>query len=328
MVPLRLYYAIKPLIPRRVQLMLRRLLIRGKLPSYKDIWPICPEAGKAPAGWTGWPEGKRFALVLTHDVDTARGYERCPRLLQIEEELGFRSSVFFVPERYSISADLRHNLTSRGFEVGVHGLNHDGKLYESEDAFQRRAVRINHYLKEWECSGFRSPAMHHNLDWLGNLDITYDASTFDTDPFEPHPDGMKTIFPFWVRRNNGADGYVELPYTMSQDCTLFILMKEKGIELWKKKLDWIAEHGGMAHLITHPDYMGFDGNQTFDTYPVERYTELLRYIKQRYEGTYWLALAREVAGFWSERCRNPEEDTTSLPQSATESVPSLSQKAY
>jgi len=310
---MKLYYAIKPLIPRRVQLMLRRLWIRSMLPSYKDIWPICPEAGKAPEGWTGWPEDKRFALVLTHDVDTARGYEKCSRLIQIEEQLGFRSSVFFVPERYSVSADLRHDLTSRGFEVGMHGLNHDGKLYESEGEFQRRALRINQYLKEWECSGFRSPAMHHNLDWLGNLDIEYDASTFDTDPFEPQPDGMKTIFPFWVRRNDGTDGYVELPYTLPQDSTLFILMKEKGIGLWKEKLDWIAERGGMALLITHPDYMDFRQQSALEAYPAGYYEDFLNYVREKYDGLYWQVLARDMARFWVEtqiQSENPTHDKT------------------
>ena len=40
---------------------------------------------------------------------------------------------------------------------------------------------------------------------------------------------------------------------------LFILMKEKNIDIWKQKLDWISEHSGMALLNTHPDYMNFDG---------------------------------------------------------------------
>jgi hypothetical protein len=40
--------------------------------------------------------------------------------------------------------------------------------------------------------------MLRNLDWLGDLNIQYDGSTFDTDPFEPQPDGAGTIFPFWV----------------------------------------------------------------------------------------------------------------------------------
>jgi len=262
------------------------------------VWPICQDAGIAPKGWPGWPKQKKFALVLTHDIDTDRGQDKCRQIIRIEEELGFRSSVFFVPERYSVSSDLRHYLASHGFEVGVHGLNHDGKLYQSKEMFQRRAVQINQYLKEWNCSGFRSPSMHCNLGWLCNLDIRYDASTFDTDPFEPQPNGAGTIFPFWVPGNGESKGYVELPYTLSQDSTLFILMKEKGIRLWKKKLDWIAEHSGMALLITHPDYMEFDGQLAFDTYSAEYYEEFLNYIKTKYEGQYWHVLPKDMASFW------------------------------
>ena len=50
--------------------------------------------------------------------------------------------------------------------------------------------------------------MLHNFDWLCDLNIHYDASSFDTDPFEPQPDSVNTIFPFWVDRRNGS-GYVE-----------------------------------------------------------------------------------------------------------------------
>ena len=49
------------------------MLVRYQREHYKDVWPIDERAGSAPAGWTGWPDGKRFALVLTHDVDTAPG---------------------------------------------------------------------------------------------------------------------------------------------------------------------------------------------------------------------------------------------------------------
>jgi len=322
---LELYYAIKPLIPRKIQLMLRRLMIRSMLPSCKDVWPICQQAGNAPEGWTGWPQGRQFALVLTHDVDTARGQERCSKLVEIEERLGFRSAIYFVPERYSVWTDLRRDLTSRGFEVGVHGLNHDGKLYESKGKFQKRAARINQYLEQWQCSGFRSPAMHHNLDWLGLLDIEYDASTFDTDPFEPQPDGVQTIFPFWVPRKEGTEGYIELPYTMPQDSTLFNLMKEKGIGVWRKKLDWIAQCGGMALLITHPDYMAFDGRTERETYPVERYAELLRYIKDKYEGQYWHALPREAAGFWLKQPDHSEEFTMPFSRSTITSETKVEQ---
>ena len=107
-----------------------------------------------------------------------------------------------------------------------------------------------HYLKEWNAVGFRSAFMLHNLDWIGDLDISYDASTFDTDPFEPQPDGANTIYPFWVARpslnsqpssiNHPRSGYVELPYTLPQDSTMFLFLEEKSNEIWRRKLDWIA----------------------------------------------------------------------------------------
>jgi len=36
-------------------------------------------------------------------------------------------------------------------------------------------------------------------------------------------------------------------------------MKEKNINIWKHKLDWVASKGGMAFLNTHPDFMNFNG---------------------------------------------------------------------
>ena len=197
--------------------------------------------------------------------------------------------------------ELRTEPTAAGFEGGVDRLNHDGKLYSSRAEFDRRAERINRYLKEWGAVGFRSPAMHHNLEWLKALNIEYDASTFDTDPFEPQPDGVGTIFPFWVAREDGT-GYVEIPYTLPQDHLLFVLMKEKSIDIWKKKLDWIAEKGGMALINTHPDYMHFgDGKPGLEEYPVRLFAQFLEYVKDRYEGRYWHALPREVARFWREQ---------------------------
>jgi len=134
---------------------------------------------------------------------------------------------------------------------------------------------------------------------LHSLDIEYDASTFDTDPFEPQPDGVGTIFPFWVPGQNGRPGYVELPYTLPQDFLLFILLQEKGIGIWKKKLDWIAQHGGMALFITHSDYMDFHNSNHYEKYPPQYYKDFLNYIKTRYQGQYWHALPREIAKFWA-----------------------------
>ncbi len=286
-------------MPRGLQIALRRILLKRKLQTTDKIWPIDHGAKKPPEGWTGWPGNKRFALVLTHDVDTAKGQEKCRLLMELEKDLGFRSSFNFVPRRYVVRADLRNALTDDGFEVGVHGLYHDGQYYESREKFRKRADEINIVLKEWESVGFRSPSMLHNLDWIHDLNIEYDASTFDTDPFEPQPDGAGTIFPFFVQRGPSQKGYVELPYTLPQDFTLFVLMRGKNIDIWKRKLDWIFESGGMALINTHPDYMLFGGKKRrIDEYPAQYYNEILEYIKHKYEGRYWHVLPRDIARFW------------------------------
>jgi len=299
---INIYYDLKPFIPRRLQIYLRRRLVQNKRRACAGCWPIDENAGKHPEGWLGWPEGKQFALVLTHDVETAQGQGKCYPLIQMEKELGFRSSFNFVPKRYSVSFELRRTLTDQGFEVGVHGLYHDGKYWNSRKIFEERAVKINHFLKEWKAFGFRSPSMMRNLDWIHDLHIGYDASTFDTDPFEPQGDGARTIFPFSVRKGGGDRGYIELPYTLPQDFTLFVLMREKNIDIWKLKLDWVAQKGGMALVIVHPDYMTFGGKKLrISEYPAHYYKELLHYIRTRYEGRYWHVLPKEMARFWAAR---------------------------
>jgi hypothetical protein len=277
--------------------------------------------------------------VLTHDVDTEKGKEKSYQLMELEQRLGFRSSFNFVPKRYEVSSALRNYLVSNGFEVGLHGLYHDGKLYKSREIFEHRAKEINQFLHEWQSVGFRSPSMHHNLDWIHDLNIEYDASTFDTDPFEPQSDGMGTIFPFWVTVRGRAatasaisltpwsiapelqpgtcnlkpatfskGGFVELPYTLPQDFTLFILMKEKNIDIWKKKLDWIAEKGGMALLNSHPDYMDFDGKKLgVEEYPADYYETFLEYIKNQYDGHYWHVLPKKTAHFWLQNSQTKKE---------------------
>jgi hypothetical protein len=276
---------------------------RRKRSMTLSTWPILPGSERPPDGWRGWPEGKKFAFVLTHDVEGQTGVDKCRRLMALEKAHGFRSSFNFIPEgAYRVSREILEELVNNGFEVGVHDLQHDGKLYRSRTQFARNAVHINRYLKAWGAVGFRSGFMLHRLDWLGDLDVLYDASTFDTDPFEPQPDGVGTIFPFWVPRvgtngNNDA-GYVELPYTLPQDSTLFLVLRESRPDIWIQKLDWVARHGGMALLNLHPDYLDFDGQGvTCKTFSVKHYEELLKHVYAKYGNSFWHPLPKEMAAF-------------------------------
>ena len=311
MFPNRLYYHLKPHLPWRLRMAMRRMLAKRKRESCKDVWPINEAAGQTPAGWSGWPEGKRFAFVLTHDVESQKGLDRSLQLAELDASFGFRSSFNFIPEGdYIVPPAFREQLTQKGFEVGVHDLKHDGFLYQSRESFKSQALQINKYLKEWNVTGFRSGFMHHNLEWFDDLEILYDASTFDTDPFEPQPDGVDTIFPFWVPGRNGG-GYVELPYTLVQDFSLFVVLKEDSIDIWKKKLEWIVARGGMALLIVHPDYTNFSNNGlAADEFPVSHYAEFLRYVRETYAGQYWNALPREVAELVRSRTQRLSADRT------------------
>jgi len=296
-----LFYTLKPFIPRALQINLRRMIAKRKRRLCSNEWPIDPQAGNPPPGWQGWPEGKKFALVIQHDVDTQKGHDNCHRLMKIEKTLGIRSMYSIVPERYEVSRDLLTELNDQGFGIGVHGLKHDGKLFSSEQHFRQSAVKINNYLKEWKAVGFTSPSMHRNLEWMHMLNIEYSTSTFDTDPFEPQPEGIGTIFPILVRRRHNHTGYVELPYTLPQDHLLYIILKEKNIDIWKRKLDWIVEKGGMVLFNTHPDYMNFGTVESQrEEYPVRYYIEFIEFIQNRYKDQYWQALPGEVARFWRE----------------------------
>ena len=294
----RIFYLFKPIIPRKVQLLLRRFLVKRQLKKYKAIWPILPGSEVKPINWTGWPEGKEFAIVLTHDVELRKGHDRCRQLLEIEKKLGFKSSFNFVAERYKVDKELLEFIVSEGFEVGIHGLKHDGKKFQNKKIFSERAKKINQYIKEWNIVGFRSPAMHHNLEWIGELDIEYDLSTFDTDPFEPQSDGVGTIFPFWVEGKGERPGYVEIPYTLVQDFTLFILMKEFSPKIWIDKLNWIADNGGMALVNVHPDYLNFYNKKKSEEFPVDYYSNFLKFVKETYDGKYWNALPKDIATYF------------------------------
>ncbi|MFN0127097.1 MAG: glycosyltransferase [Verrucomicrobiales bacterium] len=301
----KIYYRLKPLLPDGLRMWMRRQYSVRLRERVADRWPVLPGSERAPDGWPGWPDGKRFAVVLTHDVEGPVGVANCRSLMELERELGFISSFNFIPAgTYQTPVSLRETLERHGFEIGVHDLHHDGRLYDSPAVFARKAVEINRHLHDWRATGFRSGFMLNELDWLQQLEISYDASTFDTDPFEPQPDGQGTIFPFWVPSRHGGGGaatrggYVELPYTLTQDSTLFLLLGETTPDVWIEKADWVARHGGMILVNVHPDYMQFDPSTALPrTYPAGHYSGLLTHLRSKYGESFWQPLPRELAAY-------------------------------
>jgi len=226
------------------------------------------------------------AVVLTHDVEEQIGFYNIPKILKLEEKYGMKSSWNIVPYKYKIDEGIIKLIKEAGHEIGIHGYNHDGKLYYSEKIFRERVPYINQAIKKYGAVGFRSPQVHRNLEWLQMLNIEYDASCFDYDPFQPFPGGTGSIWPFI------AGKFIELPYTLPQDHTLFYVLKQKTIDIWKNKAKWVAENKGVILTLTHPDYL-------IEKAHFKMYEELLDYLKT-FENA-WFCLPKELSSWWKQK---------------------------
>jgi peptidoglycan/xylan/chitin deacetylase (PgdA/CDA1 family) len=296
------YYTVKPLVPRRLQLAMRRSYARRQVKARFPAWPREPvlldlrdrglrhemrTTGRTRLPMVGyWPHGRRFAAVLTHDVEGPAGIANIPRVLELERRYGFVSSWNFCAEWYPIPDGLFAELAGAGCEIGLHGIAHDGHLFRDRASFEANLPKIHRYLREWDVSGFRSPSTHRNADWMGELGCLYDTSFPDSDPFEPQPGGCCSIFPFFLGE------VVELPITLVQDHTLFEILREPSAGRWIEKSDWIVENQGLINLLVHPDYLVTDER-------LGVYEEFLSYLAGLRGG--WSALPRDVARWWRER---------------------------
>lgn len=299
---MRAYYKLKPLLPRRLQLALRRRYAKRQMRTEFPRWPVEPllvERRRAElreeierrgvdrvATIANWPEGRRFASILTHDVEGPAGVARVPEIIEIERRHGFVSSWNFVAEWYPIPPGLLDHVRDAGCEVGLHAIKHDCKLFESRANFEAELPTIRRYLAEWNATGFRSPATHRNAEWMPELGALYDSSFPDTDPFEPQAGGCCSILPFFLGE------MVELPITLVQDHTLWEILGQDTIGLWTAKSEWIAANGGLVNLIVHPDYLDTPAR-------LRMYEEFLDYLAGRDDG--WHALPHEVAAWWRTR---------------------------
>jgi peptidoglycan/xylan/chitin deacetylase (PgdA/CDA1 family) len=297
----RAYYTLRPLIPRRLQIAMRRAHSRVRMRATFPAWPVEPclhdllravlglaaEVARAPVPYLApWPSGRTSAVVLTHDVETHVGYGCLDLMMERERRAGFRSSWNFVPERYAVEDERVRALVADGFEVGLHGLRHDGRDLESLATLQKRLPAMRSWAQRWGAVGFRSPATQRGFDLIPVLGFDYDSSYPDTDPFEPQGGGCCSYLPFFNRDT------VELPITLPQDHTLFEILGHEDETAWVEKLRYLRGAGGMALLITHPDYMRSD----------VRLGAYSRFLDEAgADPAMWRALPREVSAWWRRR---------------------------
>src|SRR6266481_4813659 len=302
----KLYYLARPILGVAV----RRHLQKLRLADWRSIpfprWPVdrtveqvhetllrlCVQANEGkevPFIWF-WPKGFPSCVVVTHDVEAVKGRDFCPVLMDVDENFGIKSSFQLVPEkRYPLSPSFIESIRSRGFEVNVHDLNHDGRLFASEAKFINRARRINQYGRAFGALGFRSGALYRNLAWYDALEFSYDMSVPNAAHLDPQRGGCCTVMPYFIGK------ILELPVTATQDYSLFHILDQYSIDHWKRQIAQIMEKHGLASFIVHPDYV-------VEQRARDTYKSLLAFLADlRLEGETWIALPREVDQWWRAR---------------------------
>jgi hypothetical protein len=301
------YYAVRELLPVSI----RRHAQKAYFKDWQQIpfphWPVDFTAdslheeflkltmkvqglSKIPFIWF-WPEGATACAILTHDVETAVGRDFSSKLMDLDHSYGFRASFQVVPEkRYEVPRSYWNEIRNRGFEFNVHDLNHDGYLFQDRSQFRQRAKLINGYIRTYEAQGFRAGAMYRNLDWYDLFEFSYDMSVPNVAHLEPQRGGCCTVMPFFVGR------ILELPLTTSQDYSVFNILEEYSIELWKKQIELILKRNGLMTFLSHPDYL-------IDLKPRGIYDSLLSYLRKICDRhNVWHALPGDVDRWW--RARN------------------------
>ena len=298
------YYALRPLMPRAVQIRLRQgYAAHVELPDF-PAWPaehclhdlydwlfdlVAGVAGQPVPYLNPWPAGKDYALLLTHDVETALGRDNIEELRAPERERGFRSSWNFVPERYDTPDALVRSLQDEGCEIGVHGLRHDGHDMGSRRQLRKRLPAIRRYADRWGAVGFRSPATQRIWKLMPTLGFDYDSTYCDTAPHEPEPGGSCTYLPFF------NEHLVELPMTLPMDHTLFEILGHTDGQVWHDKADQLQRRGGMLNILAHPDYVSCPGLlEAWDAF-------LDRFVGDE---SVWQALPMDVSAWWRRRAES------------------------
>lgn len=300
------YYFVRPLLPVKV----RRHLQKARLSSWRDLrfpqWPVdrtidhtmsdllqlsmrAQGVDKVPFIWF-WPDGASGAAVVTHDVETELGRDSSSAVMDIDDAFGFKAAFEVVPEkRYEVPPAYIDSIWNRGFEAAVHDLNHDGHLFRDRETFYERAIKINSYGKRFKSEGFRAAVLYRNQEWYDALDFSYDSSVPNVAHLDPQRGGCCTVMPYFVGK------LIELPVTVTQDYSLFHILNDYSINLWKQQIELILESHGLINVIIHPDY---------SVSPRERsvFEGLLSHLaKLRDERNVWAALPKDIAQWWRQR---------------------------
>ncbi len=301
------YYRMRPFMPVPIRKHLQTAYLKGWEQIKFPNWPVDrsvdllherllvlamkdAQVDRVPFIWF-WPKEYSACAVMTHDVETTLGRDFSKQVMDIDDQFGIKASFQIVPEkRYIVPESYLESIRQRGFEVNVQGLDHDGDLFQDRATFLQSAKKINQYAAQYQAVGFRSPILYRKTDWFRDLQFSYDMSVPNVARLEAQRGGCCTIMPYTL-----PGGMTEIPVTVTEDYTLFHVLKDYSTSLWKKQMNMILEGHGVMNIIIHPDYV--TGGRAQDLFK-----ELMQDLADiRSKRGVWIPLPKDVDSWWRQR---------------------------
>ena len=266
-----------------------------------------------------YPNGKKFAVCLTHDIDLVYspilklGYEiklSLPKLhirisslrnfeqiMGLEKKYGAKSSFYFLAfdkgdldfnYRIGELEDWLGKIIDNGWEVGLHGGH---KAYNNLDEIKKQKERLENVIGK-KVIGYRNHLLKFKVpttwELLKEAGFKYDT-TFGYNDCVGFRNGMCHPFkPFNLNTNDYID-ILEIPLTIMDstfDYYMRLSMKNEW-EITKRLIDTIEKLNGVLTILWH--------NTNMVDEMLEFYEEILRYCHKR---NAWMTSAEEIWKWW------------------------------
>ncbi len=247
-----------------------------------------------------WPEGKKYAFTVTHDIDSSWIYQNgnMDKFIKVEKQIGIRGAWYFVVNLYKHDFKVIDILVNEGHEIALHAHKHDHKIaFLSEKRMNKRLSECQWFIDKYQIYGFRSPHYLRTPKFYKVLKhyLKYDTSVHDS--YNPASkgdifrEGCSAVTPFNLSDNKNS--LLEIPITIPEDFILY--NTEKGassiIEVQLEKVREIKERGGLATLVIHPE-PHLSARKPF----FEAFKEVLRVVSS--DDECWICPPKDIYHFW------------------------------
>ena len=96
-----------------------------------------------------WKRGKKFAVVLSHDIDTEEGLLSVHKFLELEEKYNFKSTNFVVGNYYKLKEEVLQFIDAMTYET-MKAIEEDIKEYAGDE----KETKVGPYIKADNQLGF------------------------------------------------------------------------------------------------------------------------------------------------------------------------------